>query len=142
MAFLEQRGDRFRLIFRHAGRRYTHTLKTTDAGIAQGMKGGIEKTLMLLDQKVLKVPDGVDVLSFVVGNGQVEQPPAKASTVVPTGKALKDITLGELKDRFIQTHSAGAMEENSLDTVAMHLRHVIRTLGTHFPVQTLTLAKL
>ena len=35
MAFLEQRGSRFRVIFRHAGRRYTHTLKTTDEGIAE-----------------------------------------------------------------------------------------------------------
>ena len=73
MAFLEQRGDRFRIIFRHAGRRYIRTLKTKDPAIAEGFKGAIERTLMLLDQRVLKVPDGVDVLSFVIGYGQVEE---------------------------------------------------------------------
>ena len=34
MAFLEQRGNRFRVIFRHNGRRYTHALKTADESIA------------------------------------------------------------------------------------------------------------
>src|SRR5262245_44944993 len=65
MAFLEKRGNRFRIIFRHGGRRYTHTLKTSDESIAQGLKGGIEKTLMLLHQKVLKVPDGIETLPFI-----------------------------------------------------------------------------
>jgi hypothetical protein len=141
MAFLEKRGSRFRVIFRHAGRRYTHTLKTTDEGIASGLKGGIEKTLMLLDQKVLKVPEGVEVLSFVVSNGQVEQPAVKPAEEA-NGTAPKDITLRELKDRYLHTHGAGAMEKNSLDTASMHLRHFIKTFGVNFHVQTLTMAKL
>jgi hypothetical protein len=141
MAFLEQRGRHFRVIFRHAGRRYTHTLKTTDASIAQGLMGGIEKTLMLLDQKVLKVPDGVDVLSFVVGNRQVEPSIAKPAEGA-NGTPPEGITLRELKDRYVETHSGGAMEKNSLDTVAMHLCHFIKTFGVNFPAQSLTLAKL
>jgi integrase len=141
MAFLEKRGSRFRVIFRHDGRRYTHTLKTTDESIAQGLKGGIEKTLMLLDQKVLKVPDGVEVLSFVVSNGHVGQPSSQPAEQA-NGKPGGEITLRELKDRYIQTYSAGAMEKNSLDTVAMHLRHFLKTFGINFPVQSLTLAKL
>jgi len=140
MAFLEQRGDRFRVIFRHGGRRYTHTLKTADESVAHGLKGGIEKTLMLLDQKVLRVPAGVEVLSFIVGNGQVE--PAQEKREPPNGELQKDITLGELKEHYIQTHSAGTMEKNSLDTVNMHLRHFIKTLGVNFSMQALTLAKL
>jgi hypothetical protein len=103
--------------------------------------GGIEKTLMLLDQKVLKVPDGADVLSFVVGNGQVEpsiaKPAEEANGTPPQGIALR-----ELNDRYVETHSGGAMEKNSLDTVAMHLRHFIKTFGVNFPAQSLTLAKL
>jgi hypothetical protein len=78
MAFLERRGRRFRIIFRHGGRRYSHTLKNTSESIAQGLKGGIEKTLMLLDQKVLKLPEGVDLLTFIESNGQVEPSAAAA----------------------------------------------------------------
>jgi hypothetical protein len=51
MAFLEKRGKWFRVIFRHGGRRYTHNLNTSDESIAQGLAGGIERTLMLLDQE-------------------------------------------------------------------------------------------
>ena len=58
------------------------------------------------------------------------------------GEVPADITLGELKEKFIEAHSAGAMEKNSLETVAMHLRHLIKTLGINFSVQTLNLARL
>jgi integrase len=141
MAFLEKRGRRFRVIFRHAGRRYTHTLQTADEAIAQGLKGGIEKTLMLLDQKLLRLPPGVGVLDFVVGNGQAETPPARTGGEAD-GTPPQDITLRELKARYLQAHSAGAMEKNSLATVDMHLRHFLKTLGAHFPVPALTLARL
>jgi integrase len=141
MAFLERRGNRFRVIFRYGGRRYTHTLTTTDENIAQGLKGGIEKTLMLLEQKVLKVPAGVEVLSFVLGNGHVEQPPARPDETA-NGAPPQEVTLHELKDCYLQTHSAGAMEKNSLDTVAVHLSHFERTLGLRFPLQELSLADL
>ncbi len=97
MAFLEKRGQGFRVIFRHAGRRCTHTLKTTDETIADGLKGGIERTLMLLDQNVFKVPEGVEVLSFVLGNGQVEES-SSAPTKETNGTQPKNITLGELND--------------------------------------------
>jgi integrase len=141
MAFLEQRGSRYRIIFRHGGRRYTHALKTADENIAKGLVGGIERTVMLLDQKVLKVPDGMDVMSFVLGNGQVGPAPAK-SALEASAPPPADITIDDLKDRYIEAHSAGAMEENSLTTVAMHLRHIIHTFGVNFPVRALTLAGL
>jgi integrase len=141
MAFLEQRGGRFRLIFRYAGRRYTHTLKTANPSIAEGLQGGIEKTLMLLDQKVLKIPDGVDVLSFIVGNGEVKLPELKPTDGSPA-KPQPDLTLRELRDQYIAAHAVGAMEKNSLDTVAMHLRHFMRSFSVNFPVQSLSLAKL
>jgi hypothetical protein len=73
MAFLEQRGNGFRVIFRYAGRRYTHNLKTDQENVAQGLMGGIEKTLMLLEQKLLRVPEATDALTFIVSNGYVEK---------------------------------------------------------------------
>jgi hypothetical protein len=74
MAFLKRCGNRFRVIFRHTGRRYTHTLKTDNPAIAQGLKGRIERTLMLIDPKMLKVPQGVEVLPFIVGSGRRDVP--------------------------------------------------------------------
>ena len=56
--------------------------------------------------------------------------------------APKALTLGDLRDRYLQTHSNGAMEANSLDTVKMHLGHFVASLGESLAVQTLTLAQL
>ena len=39
--------------------------------------------------------------------------------------------------QFFCTHRHGAMEENSLATVAMHLNRFQKTLGERFPVQDL-----
>ena len=48
MAFVERRGQWYRGVFRHKGQRYTHTLNTKDQEIANGILGGVQKTLMLL----------------------------------------------------------------------------------------------
>ena len=99
--------------------------------------------MMLLDQKVLKVPEGVAVSDFIINNGQVDLGASAVPAVVDrNGTVPVDITLGELKKKFVEAYSAGAMEKNSLDTVAMHFRHLIKTLGVNFSVQTLTLAML
>src|SRR5436190_897522 len=70
MAFVEKRGEWYRVVFRHAGKRYTHTLKTKAQDVADGILGGVQKTLMLLDQRVLHLPEGADVLAFVLSGGQ------------------------------------------------------------------------
>src|SRR5262249_42639526 len=107
----------------------------------QGLLGGIEKTLMLLDQKLLNVPDGAEVLSFIVSGGQVQESPAKHIDE-PTSKPLADVALREPKDRYLQGQSAAAMAKTSTGTETMHLRHFSKTFGVNFPMQALTLAKL
>ena len=47
------------------------------------------------------------------------------------------LTLDALCERYVEIHSNGAMERNSLDTVEMHLRHFRRTLGDDFAVSRL-----
>src|SRR5262249_47020861 len=131
-AAVEDRGNRYRVIFRYAGRRYTHSLRTTHPKEADALAGGLEKTLLRLEQGLLDLPEGVDLITFLLSDGQrVEKP-----------KPPPIRTLQQLFDRYLQAHANGAMEANSLDTVAMHLRHFARTLGDAFPVQTLTLAHL
>ena len=79
MAFIEQRGGWFRIIFRYGGRRYAHALKTQDRGVAEGLRGGVEKTLMLLDQQVLRLPEGADVLAFILGDGRAVEKPVDSA---------------------------------------------------------------
>jgi hypothetical protein len=74
MATLEQRGSCFRVIFRFNGKRYAQTLNTTNPGVAKSLMGGIEKTIMLLQQRVLKVPDAIDPLTFIMAGGELPPP--------------------------------------------------------------------
>jgi hypothetical protein len=139
MAFLEQRGEWFRVIFRQAGVRYTYTLKTTSRKQAETLAGGIEKNLMLVDQQLLHVPAEVDFLEFILSDGKVSKPVVKAEERATQSEIL---TLKDLKSRYIEVHSLGALEKNSLATIEMHLRHLERTLGVMFNIATLTFANL
>jgi len=70
MATIEQRNQRFRVIFYFAGRRFTASLATTNRGEADAVAGSVERTLMLLTQGVLSVPQGADFLAFVLSGGK------------------------------------------------------------------------
>ena len=70
MAFAEKHGNKFRLVFRLNGKRFTQTLKTHEKSMADVIVGGVNRTLMLLEQRVLQLPDDADVVSFVLSGGQ------------------------------------------------------------------------
>jgi hypothetical protein len=115
------------------GRKHGYSLDTGDEQTALALRGGVEKTLMLLEHGALHIPDGADVVQFVKNGGRVveEQKPPPAP-----------LTLGQLKDKYLETSGQGSMEANSLATVRMHLGHFEATLGQRFAVRGLTLADL
>ena len=133
MAALELRHKTYRVVFTYAGKKYSYSLNTGDRDVAEALRGGVEKTLMLLGQGLLKLPNGTDLVAFVKAGGQVEQPPAPV---------LERLNLQKLIEAYLEAHANGAMEDNSLATVRRHLRHVRTTLGERFDVQSLTLDHL
>jgi integrase len=132
MASLELRGERYRIVFRFDGRKFQHTLKTTEEGEAASCLARLEENLRLVERGRLVVPPGADLPTFLLSDGRLNEKP----------KFIKPVTLKELCDRYLETHRNGAMEANSLETVAMHLRHFIATFGEKFPLPTLTLTHL
>jgi integrase len=132
MATVEQRHDRFRLIFYFRGRRYAASLKTTKRQEADDAAGAVERTLQLIEQRLIAIPDGADFVTFVLSGGRLSDEPRPPSVR----------TLAELKGAYLQAHGLGAMEKNSLDTITTHLAHVVETLGAQFPVQSLELSHL
>jgi integrase len=133
MASLELRNQTYRVVFMYAGKKYGYSLDTGEQDVAEALRGGVEKTLMLIGQGALRVPDGADLVAFVKNGGKVEEPSA------PPAERL---TLAALRDGYLAAHAQGAMEANSLDTVKMHLRHFAGTLGERSHVQGLTLDDL
>jgi len=133
MASLELRNQTFRVVFMYAGRKYAYSLDTGDRQTAEALRGGVEKTLMLIDQKVITVPQGADLIAFIKAGGRIDAP------VAPPPERL---TLLALQKAYLEALSVGSMEANSLDTVKMHLRHFVATLGERFAIRELTLGDL
>lgn len=133
MAALELRNKTYRAVFMYAGKKYAYSLDTGDSDMSEALRGGVEKTLMLMAQGLLKLPEGADVIAFVKAAGKVEEPPPPV---------VERLHLEKLTDGYLESHANGAMEENSLATVRMHLGHLAATLGERFDVQALTLEDL
>lgn len=127
MATVEQRNHRYRVIFYFGGKRYASKLSTTTSEEAEAIAGSVQRTLMLIEQGVLDVPEGTDFVAFVISGGRRAEKPQP-----PPARSL-----GDLRQRYIQALSSGAIEQNSLDTLRMHLGHFVKTLGANFPIQTL-----
>src|SRR5262245_36642901 len=58
MASLEQRGSKFRLVFRYGGQKYQHPLKTHDPTEAEECRCRLEENLRLLRRGRLALPAG------------------------------------------------------------------------------------
>jgi integrase len=129
VASLELRNKTYRVVFMHGGRKYGFSLDTGDKPTAEALRGGVEKTLMLIGQGVLRVPDGGDVVAFIRNGGKPEE---------ATSRPAAPVTFAVMRDRYLAAHGTGAMEANSLATVELHLKHVGETLGERFPVAKLT----
>jgi integrase len=145
MAFIEQRGKWLRIIFKYQGKRYTHSLHSPDGRTAQAIKGGVEKTILQLQQRLLTIPAGADVKDFILTGGQTVVRPAGAPAAVEeelTPPPEEPLTLARLTEQYTQTMAIGAIEDSSLETIRMHLRHFERTLGADCPLEELTLTKL
>ena len=75
MASLELRNSTYRVVFRLRGRKYGYSLDTGDRQTAEALAGGVKKTLMLIGQRAICVPEGADVVGFVkYGTGPMVPP--------------------------------------------------------------------
>lgn len=77
MATVEKRNKKFRLIFYIAGQRYSGTLRTTERREADAIAGSVDRTLMLLEQGLIQLPDGADMVSFVLSGGKLTAKPSR-----------------------------------------------------------------
>jgi integrase len=137
MAWLEQHptSGRFKICFRWGGQQVKKTVKITKRSEAEAVRLRLEENIGLVERGRLQLPPEADIATFLLSDGKMTQPPK----VEPSPKPL---TWGELRDLYVAAHSYGAMETNSLQTVTMHLKHFVTTLGAQFPIGQLTLEDL
>lgn len=134
MAGLQERNGGFRILFRYQGKQRTIPLGSVSRQEAEAKGGQVDLLLLRLKQRLIELPPGVSIEEFLLCEGQVRKPEEARPT--------DPVAFAAFKERYLDTHRNGAMEANSLATVAMHLGHFERTLGHAFPVAKLTLTDL
>jgi integrase len=132
MASVERRGNKFRLIFRYAGKKYQHPLRTVNEREATACVERVEENLRLLERGRLNLPPDAHLPTFLLSDGKLNEAP------VPRAR----LTLGDFRDRYIETHSQGSLEAKTLQTIRTHFTHWVESFGESFDIQSLTMSKL
>ena len=70
MASLQTRSGSWRVIFRHNGLQHFVTIGEVDETEAQGVKARYEYLLRLLKQRLLTLPSGMDIVTFLRHDGK------------------------------------------------------------------------
>ena len=133
MASLQKKGPAYYCQFLYQGRRRTVTVGMVTEHSALAFVERVEELLDLIGRELITVPPGVDITEFVAKDGKVEE----SSVPVP-----QVMTLAAFKESYLAAHDCGAMEENSLATVDIHLRHMQKSLGASFRLEDLTVVDL
>jgi integrase len=134
MAGLQLRGDTYRVHFRYKGKQLFFTLGQVSEQEADAKVAQVDYLLMRLKQRLISIPDGVDVVAFLQFDGKTETKPAAPVAVTV-------VSLSNLRDRYVSTHR-GSLEDSTLATSEMHFRHLIKWFGGKFPIAELSLADL
>ena len=134
MAWTQERAGSYRILFRYQGKQYAFTVGRVPLAEAEAKAAHVDYLLMRLKQRLVELPPGTDVVSFVEQDGN----PALA---VKTAKARQTVTLENLRASYLATQQ-GAQEKKSLDTASIHFKHLAATLGATFPLAELSHAAL
>jgi hypothetical protein len=132
MASLEKKGDGWYCPFYYQGKRHTLTLGKVDEE-AETKAHHVDYLLMRLRQGFLQVPTGIDIVTFMQPDGKPPEPDKETPEV---------LTLGSLRDQYLQTRRNGSLEPSTLEGIELHFKHLVKTLGERFPIQELGLANL
>jgi hypothetical protein len=135
MAALQERNGSYRVIFRYRGKQHSYTLGKVGAREAENGAAAADQILLRIERQLLRVPNGADIVEFVRNGGRIDEETPPAQTPDP-------IAFQQLKERYLEAHRAGAMEESSPVTARIHLGHLGRALGDRFHVRELTLSDL
>lgn len=132
MASLERRADRFRLVFRFGGRRFSRSLRTKSDKAANACLARLEDNLRRVELGTLELPNGVDIASFLISDGRLNDRP----------KAKPAYSIEMLLDEYQSSVDGESLEQTTLDCIKIHVRHLKRAFPGPFQVQSLEFGHL
>ena len=142
MAFIEQRGSRYRLIFKYEGKRFTHSLGNNDFQAAKILCGVVEKTLRQLQERSRAIPEGADWKEFILTGGlQSSSAMPAIADGLASSTSSAPLTISTLDKQYMDTMRV-MLEASTLRSMRRHTRHFKRKLNEHFQLRNLTMALL
>ena len=136
MATLQQRGNSFRVLFVWHGKRCAFTIGKVEPSEAEAKLAQAEYLLMRLKQRLLALPPGCDIETFLRYDGH---PPATYDNGSP--QARPQWFLGDFTELYLASN-APSLEASTVYGIKGHFKHLKRTYGDRYPVAELTLAEL
>ena len=132
MAWLELKGDVFRIGFRFGGKKHHFQLKTSDRREADATLGRFESNFRLVEQGAIDSPPaGADLGAYIVSGGRHGGCPSRLERIdLPT--------LADLFDGYLANYPKGAKEATTLKTERIHVGHLRRLLDTTLPLAEVT----
>jgi hypothetical protein len=100
MAGLEVRNGRYNIIVRYGGQRFVRSLKTSDEAEATARKTRLEENIKLVESGRLAIPEGADVITFLLSDGRLTNKPV----------VKKTLKLSKLFDDFFQNNPRACQE--------------------------------
>lgn len=143
MASLEKRGDRFRVVVRLQGVKYSRALDALSERAAQLALLKLEENLDRLKSRSLVPPAGADLLAFLLDEARLEdsgsQPVNHAvAPPVPDGP----LTLAGLFAEYFSQLPVGNLEECTIRAMKIHERQLEKRFGKAFLIGGLTTTHL
>lgn len=120
MAWLEQRGKQFHICFRLGAQRFKKSPKTMDPHEAESIVKRVGRRLGLIENGDVTIPDGCDLLTFLLNDGK---------GISPSAPVRVGCTVGQMFERFLAELPGGALENNTLYTLRLHLAHIQQCVG-------------
>lgn len=128
----DSRTNSLYIYFRFGGKAFKRTLKTDDERDADRVRVRVEDTLAEIAKGRLVLPEGADVVHFVMTGGKQAQPP----------QVTEQLTLDGLFDWYFASIPDGAKEANTLATERIHRKHLVRLFGRRRACEVVTKADL
>jgi integrase len=127
MAWIEKRGSRYHLNLEFRGQHFSRSLRTSNRKEADGCRKRAEANLTEVERGRLHIPPGTDLILFLLSDGEANERPAFD----------KPTSLGELFKQY-GTLPDGVKEANTRYTEEIHMRHLLRILGSPTLVASIT----
>jgi integrase len=139
MASLQRKGNGWYCQFISGGKRHTFSVGRFTEAEAKAKAAQVEYLSMRLKQGLIILPPGISVVDFMRHDGS----PPSIEAASPESPAVEpEPILGDLRDRYLDTHGNGSLEVHTLKGIRRHFGHLTRLLGQGFPIRELKLADM